>query len=105
MRTAALALSAAIALVCAASAFAVPQPIPDAPTAVTNHGAVTHNQPQPLPDVRRHGPAPVGRCVNDPALLHRCTEVYNRCTSVWHRRQICTNNFNRCCAAPATAVH
>jgi len=54
------------------------------------------HQPQPVPDARRHGPTPVGRCVNNPALLHRCTVAYNRCAAA---QPNCTTYFNRCCGS------
>jgi len=93
MRAAALALSAAIILFCGAAASAAP-PWDDHGHNISQNA----NQPQPQPDTGRHGPTPVGHCVNNPALLHQCTQAYNRCNSVRHRPPICTPNFNRCCA-------
>jgi len=95
MRTAVFVLSAAVALFCAAPALAGIHVLHQ-----TGGQPSASHTPQPVPDAGRHGPTPVGRCVNDPVLLHRCTQAYNRCNSVRHRTNICTTDFNRCCMPP-----
>ena len=95
MRAAALALCAAIAVLYAAPAYA--------PTGChCQRSGSTSQTPQPTLDATPHAPTPVGRCVNDPALLHQCTQAYNRCSSVRHRTRICTTDFNRCCMPPVS---
>jgi hypothetical protein len=97
MRAVALALSAAFILLCGAAASAAP-PWDDHGHNISRNA----NQPVPVGDARPHAPTPVGRCVNDPALLRRCTAAYTRCSSHPQRTNICTVNFNRCCMPTAS---